>query len=162
MKKLVLYTEEEIRQIFGDFKYQEDERKPGFIIIPIKWIKENLTVIHLPVLNKEFMVHKKIASNLSNVFFEIRDRKLDKYIDAADTIQNGGCFVARHQFFDRTKPLSRHSWAIAFDLNPSQNKPGTNGNINPEIIEIFNKYNFYWGGNFKYKDPMHFEIAKEL
>ena len=60
--------------------------------------------------------------------------------------------------------LSLHSWGIAIDINPGQNpyQPGkydeVQTDIPREIIDIFNKYGFQWGGEWPgQRDPMHFE-----
>lgn len=59
---------------------------------------------------------------------------------------------------------SLHSWGIALDINPSRN-PYQIGNWGPPqtdipqpIIDIFQKYGFFWGGNWPGQpDTMHFE-----
>lgn len=56
--------------------------------------------------------------------------------------------------------LSMHSWGIAVDINPGSNPAGsTDTDIPRPIIDIFNKYGFFWGGNWEGRvaDPMHFE-----
>ena len=60
--------------------------------------------------------------------------------------------------------LSLHSWGIAIDINPDRN-PYQRGNYGPpqtdipgEVIEIFKKYGFFWGGDWPgERDAMHFE-----
>lgn len=59
---------------------------------------------------------------------------------------------------------SLHSWGIAIDINPESNpyQPGNYGppqtDIPPQIIDIFKKYGFAWGGDWPgERDAMHFE-----
>ena len=70
-----------------------------------------------------------------------------------------GCYWPRFKMHDPTRGLSVHSWGIAIDLNASSNLPGTPGDMNPAIVEVFQRHGFYWGGNFG--DPMHFQYARD-
>lgn len=57
---------------------------------------------------------------------------------------------------------STHSYGISVDLNAATNRQGTNGDMDPRIVAIFEKHGFYWGGRFggKRRDEMHFEFVK--
>ena len=56
--------------------------------------------------------------------------------------------------------ISLHAWGIAWDFDPEHNALGSNGTMDPAIIEIFEARGFFWGGHFKgRKDPMHFQYA---
>lgn len=73
-----------------------------------------------------------------------------------------------------TERVSVHSFGIALDLNTEYShywrwqKPDSKGkytyinNIPPEIVEIFEKYGFIWGGKWYHFDTMHFEYRPEL
>ena len=63
---------------------------------------------------------------------------------------------------------SMHSWGAAIDINsayaeywlwPRATSPGT---MPPEIIEIFERHGFIWGGKWSHYDTMHFEYRPEL
>jgi len=58
-----------------------------------------------------------------------------------------------------TGQKSLHSYGAAIDINPGPNARGGRGNLPPHIAELAAKYGLVWGGNWKYTDPMHFEIA---
>jgi len=70
--------------------------------------------------------------------------------------------------------LSPHSWGIAIDLNPrhgaywrDRKKTGSEveamrNNYPQEIVEIFEKHGFIWGGKWSHFDLMHFEYRPEL
>jgi hypothetical protein len=72
--------------------------------------------------------------------------------------QYGGCFVPR--FIAGTTTLSNHAFGLAFDLNVPENERGTVGRINRQVVAIFEKWGFTWGGTWHYTDPMHFELNR--
>ncbi|MDQ3812761.1 MAG: M15 family metallopeptidase, partial [Armatimonadota bacterium] len=59
------------------------------------------------------------------------------------------------------RPLSSHSWGIAFDLNAATNP--YSGEVSPEnraLNEVFHRYGLAWGGDWAgEKDAMHWELA---
>ena len=68
-----------------------------------------------------------------------------------------------------TGRLSAHSFGIAIDLNPDKSsywKWDSNYKYNNqfprEIIEVFEKHGFIWGGKWYHYDTMHFEYRPEL
>lgn len=70
-----------------------------------------------------------------------------------------------------TKRLSAHSFGIAFDINANpyadywrwkKGKLSYTNRIPLEIVEIFEKYGFIWGGKWYHYDTMHFEYRPEL
>lgn len=69
----------------------------------------------------------------------------------------GGCYAARAQR-GSSKP-SLHLWGAAIDLNPSTNQLGTEGDMSPAVVEIFEAVGWTWGGRFGRPDPMHFQFA---
>jgi len=101
-------------------------------------------------------VHQKIVPYLDH---------LQKDVNAAKTGYN---FTDITTYNDRPKVWgggkSLHSWGIAIDINPGANpyQPGNYGppqtDIPPQIIDIFKKYGFAWGGDWPgERDAMHFE-----
>lgn len=61
--------------------------------------------------------------------------------------------------------LSHHSFGVAIDINKAHNlfykyadhRPNSKFKITPEVIEVFKKYGWSWGGEFKEGlDTMHF------
>ena len=136
----------------------------------------NLTKITLPypmriawdkkVTITSVYCHKKIAPALLNVFNEI----LGKY--GLNNIQSLGIdlFGGLHNYRKMrgsTTRWSRHSWAIAIDLDPDRNglktkKPQAQFS-KPEykaMIDIFYKNGFVGYGPENDYDWMHFEYAK--
>lgn len=65
-----------------------------------------------------------------------------------------------------TSTPSNHSFGTAFDINsefnPFGKKPlpvGTRGSVR-ELVPIFERHGFKWGGRFPTPDGMHFEVAR--
>ncbi len=73
-----------------------------------------------------------------------------------------------------TDRLSSHSFAIALDIGVKKsdywrwNKPGPDGRypyrnrIPLDIVQVFEKHGFIWGGKWYHYDTMHFEYRPEL
>lgn len=70
----------------------------------------------------------------------------------------------------QTERLSPHSYGIAIDINTkksdywlwSKGKYQYRNRIPNEIVSIFEKYGFIWGGKWYHYDTMHFEYRPEL
>ena len=71
-----------------------------------------------------------------------------------------GCFVPRFINHNPADGLSNHTFGTAIDLNASDNQRGTAGKMNRQVVAIFKKWGFAWGGDWHYTDPMHFELAR--
>jgi len=93
---------------------------------------------------------------------EVHAAGLDAAIDFANANTDGGCFNAR---FNRVTGnlgfVSRHAWGVAFDTNTTTNAQGTTPQMNCDVVRIFRKHHFAWGGNFISRDGMHFEWVGE-
>lgn len=71
-----------------------------------------------------------------------------------------------------TERLSAHSFGIAIDINAKQGDywrwqgantaPTYRNRIPREIVEIFEKHGFIWGGKWYHYDTLHFEYRPEL
>jgi hypothetical protein len=84
----------------------------------------------------------------------------------------GGTFAWRP--IAGTSRLSPHSWGIAIDLNPRhgaywRDRKKTGSEVEamrhsypPEIVEVFEKHGFIWGGKWSHFDLMHFEYRPEM
>lgn len=106
-------------------------------------------------------VNAQLADTVTKIFNEIYLNQLQFPIKSAS------CYSYRTTVSGGR--LSEHAYGTAIDINPNENycvyssgnvvgtcyEPYTNQySVVPEIINIFRKYNFYWGGSFG--DYMHF------
>ncbi len=128
-------------------------------LVAIDWFGRKLKVSKINGADKKLDSVKKELSKLPLEFH--------KYF-----VKTAGSFNFRK--IAGTSRISAHSFGIAIDLNTEYShywrwqKPGSNGKykyINkmpPEIVEIFEKYGFIWGGKWYHFDTMHFEYRPEL
>jgi D-alanyl-D-alanine carboxypeptidase-like protein len=103
-----------------------------------------------------FRCHRRLREIFGEVFARIAAAEL-----ASKLRSFGGCFMYRPQ---RTgTKLSTHSWGIAIDLNPETNGLGTLGDMDGEVIKVFQDFGFEWGGEWlgRARDPMHFQFCSE-
>ena len=66
-----------------------------------------------------------------------------------------------------TAQTSMHAWGAAIDLNTAYSDywrwtPAYRNRIPPEIVAIFERHGFIWGGRWSHFDTMHFEYRPEL
>lgn len=96
-----------------------------------------------------------------------------------DEIHKIGCYTFRHQRHDPRRPLSYHSWGIAIDINPKDNRarkfqkglapePFTPewekwwpDGLSKDLVWCFESVGWSWGGRWtRFCDPMHMEIVQ--
>ena len=63
------------------------------------------------------------------------------------------------KFAEAIKYLSVHSWGAAIDLNASENGLGVKPMLSPGFVKCFTDACLEWGGYWKRKDGMHFQLA---
>lgn len=127
-------------------------------LVPVKWFGETLQVTKVNGVN----------TALEAVRDELVPRSdLRRYL-----MPSAGVFNWRQ--VAGQKNLSVHSFGAAIDLNTkfadywvwSGGKPGRvpvyKNKFPMEIVEIFEKHGFIWGGRWYHYDTMHFEYRPEL
>jgi hypothetical protein len=97
--------------------------------------------------------HRKVALSLRVVFEEIFAKGLWGQLKTFD-----GSYAWRVQR-GSAKKLSTHCWGIGIDLNAETNQLGTDGDMPPEIVQVFQKHGWTWGGEWARKDMMHFQAC---
>jgi hypothetical protein len=73
-----------------------------------------------------------------------------------------GCYVPRFIARNPDNSISLHTWGIAIDMDAATNYRGIRGTMDIRIVEIFKRWGFRWGGDWKYTDSMHFELGALL
>lgn len=135
------------------------------------WARENVGGVRVPQLvgipaygGREFQGYiywyKPAIPQLLRAWAEVAERGL-----MGDVLFWGGSFVPR-MVRGSTRTPSNHSFGTAFDINVRWNgmgrEPaavGSYGSVR-ELVPIFEKHGFRWGGEFRRKDGMHFEVRE--
>ena len=124
----------------------------------VQWLpsSENTSIVFTTVNGADEQLFK-VSQELDNL-----SNELLKYVK-----NNAGSFNWR--VIAKTNRLSMHSFAIAVDINTQYSnywqweKGMTYKNQIPmEIVKIFEKYGFIWGGKWYHFDTMHFEYRPQL
>jgi hypothetical protein len=124
------------------------------------------------------LVHQKIkVTKINGVSAKIKaiSDELDQHPEYKKYIQNiGGTFNWRK--INGTNRMSLHSYGMTIDINIKYSdywqwqSKSTDENISlkyknkipEEIVEIFEKHGFIWGGKWYHYDTMHFEYRPEM
>jgi hypothetical protein len=128
----------------------------GWIRPDAAWVEANIAEATVPILGA-VTCHRVMIPQLAAALGEIESEGLASLIRPEDY---AGCYAPR--FIDRNPdlPLSNHAFGLAVDLNSDTNPLGTTGDMDPRVVEIFEKWGFEWGGRWERPDPMHFELAR--
>lgn len=106
--------------------------------------------------------HKVVVEAIQGALTEIKARGLQRHVDVANANRYGGCFVSRYNRMAGTFGApSRHAYGAALDINTTENYQWRVPKMNCDIVRIFRKWGFAWGGNFWPSDGMHFEYVGE-
>ncbi|MCP3857692.1 MAG: M15 family metallopeptidase [Actinomycetia bacterium] len=146
-----------LKRLLGEFEY-----RPGSgdsVSIQASWTSTNIASVTVPIVGS-LRCHRAVHDDLVAVFTQIEAEGLAGTIDGYDTRVNGGCQVPRLiRGGNSGGALSRHTWGLALDVNPSQNTFGGRVSMNARVVEIFSEHGFVWGGTWTRPDGMHFEWA---
>lgn len=125
----------------------------GFIRPDPAWVAANITQADLPIIGA-VTCHRLLIPQLHAALNEIEQGGL-----AEEIYEYNGCYVPRFIDRDPDNPLSMHAFGLAVDLNTPTNQLGTTGDMDPRVVEIFERWGFVWGGRWSRPDPMHFELG---
>lgn len=152
-------NEEFFKKIYGNSKSEVEKKLVEIVWCP-KLVNQKIKVTSVNGIDK---IVKKISAELDE------HSEFQKYITNI-----GGTFNWRT--ISGTNRLSMHSFGMTIDINvkysdywqwacncKSENSKVVYKNKIPlEIVKIFEKYGFIWGGNWKHFDTMHFEYRPEF
>ncbi|MGZ6752240.1 MAG: M15 family metallopeptidase [Nocardioides sp.] len=124
----------------------------GHIAPDPSWVASHIATQQVPILGS-VTCNRLLFPQLTAALNEIVDQGLAHTIHPSEY---AGCYYPR--FIAGTTTLSNHSFGLALDINAIENQRGTAGRLDPQVVAIFEKWGFTWGGTWHYTDPMHFEM----
>lgn len=149
---------------WGDPHTTFDEGKYMAVLDVPEWAYSRIKA-----LPKRIYCNRQMEVPLLTAFWNIIDRGLENEVETWD-----GCFQVRpiRGYEKEVKKMlsqgrveramvymSIHSWGIAFDINAATNGLGKKPQMSPELVKCFTDADFDWGGNWKRKDGMHFQLS---
>ncbi|MGD9703353.1 MAG: M15 family metallopeptidase [Acidimicrobiia bacterium] len=148
------------KQLVGEFAYRVNAN--GSVSLANDWAALNITRRSYDSIPIRASCNNAIIPSLQGALTEVAAVGLAGEIDVVNANTYGGCFYPR---FNRVTGnlgfLSRHSWGQAFDTNTVTNAQGAVPKMHCDVVRIFRKWGFAWGGNFNTPDGMHFEYVGE-
>ena len=141
-----------IGSLVGTYRYRS--LGDGRIAPDQAWVAEHIRTEQVPILGT-VTCHKDLFPQLRAALLEVRDTGLAGEINPDEY---AGCYYPR--FIAGSTTLSNHAFGLALDLNVPGNQRGSVGEMNRAVVAIFEKWGFAWGGDWKWTDPMHFELAR--
>jgi len=143
-------NQELLKKLYGKNK-QEIEQN----LVKLEWL-DGTKILFNQKQNASIQL-KKVINELKTL-----PKKYTKYITNIAGTYN-------FRYIKDTNRLSAHSYGIAIDLNVKQSaywkwdrEYKFKNRIPKEIVDIFEKHGFIWGGRWYHYDTMHFEYRPEL
>ncbi|MEG0132937.1 MAG: M15 family metallopeptidase [Clostridium sp.] len=133
-------------------------------------VSKNLVGVPAPYNNYEFNKSNGAADSLRAVMVELKLLAKNNQSVASLISPINGTF--NYRLIAGTGKLSPHAYGIAIDVrsNPSDywkwatREAGEKRMLSypKELVEVFEKYNFVWGGKWGHFDILHFEYRPEV
>ena len=142
---------------FFNHIYGENESEVEKNLVAVTWLKSSK--------NQKIMFNSKngAAAALQRVSDEL-DALSKKNPKILKHLGQGGTFKWRK--ITKSDNLSPHSWAIALDIDVENSSywqwhKEYKNTLPKEIVDIFERNGFIWGGRWEHFDTMHFEYRPE-
>lgn len=115
----------------------------------------------MPVVPKRLYINKVLIIPLENALRCLLIRGKAKELKTWDGLYNNRPIRGYEKKFAATqdpKYISTHAWGTAIDVNAAWNGLGKTPTLSAGFVKCFTDNGFVWGGTFKRKDGMHFEL----
>jgi hypothetical protein len=126
-------------------KYGAPEKELGMTLWDVPGFLE------IGVIPKKLYCNKDMIKPLSAAFQALITTGHVKELKTWD-----GCFNIRKK--RGLSSASLHSWGLAIDVNAAWNGLGKQPTLSPGFVKCFTDNGFDWGGTWKRKDGMHFQL----
>ncbi len=127
-------------------KYGNPELEKSMIVWDVP------TELEIGMIPKKIYCNKDMVKPLTTAFKNLIDTGHVKELKTWD-----GCFNIRKKRGLST--MSLHSWGIAIDVNAAWNGLNVEPKLSPGFVKCFTDAGFDWGGTWKRKDGMHFQLS---
>ena len=107
--------------------------------------------MEIGVIPKRIYCNKDMVEPLSKAFHNLIQTGHVKELKTWD-----GCFNIRKK--RGLASMSLHSWGIAIDVNAFENGLNQTPKLSSGFVKCFTDAGFDWGGLWKRKDGMHFQL----
>jgi hypothetical protein len=128
-------------------KYGNPELEKNMIVWDVP------TELEIGMIPKKIYCNKDMVKPLSTAFKNLIDTGKVNELRTWD-----GCFNIRKK--RGLSSMSLHSWGIAIDVNAAWNGLNKEPVLSKEFVKCFTDAGFEWGGTWKRKDGMHFQLSK--
>ncbi len=150
----------QLKVLLGEFAYRVNGN--GTITVDQQWVGANIVPVSFRSIPIRSSCHRTIVDPAQAALDEVAAAGLGWAIDVRNTNTYGGCYNPRYAVVSGSiGSLSRHAWGAALDMNTDTNGQGRVPRMNCDVVRIFRKHGFAWGGNFATPDGMHFEYVGE-
>jgi hypothetical protein len=109
--------------------------------------------LEIGVIPKRIYCNRDMVAPLTQAFTNLISRGFVSELKTWD-----GCFNIRKK--RGLASMSLHSWGIAIDVNAFENGLNMTPKLSPGFVKCFTDAGFDWGGTWKRKDGMHFQLSK--
>lgn len=109
--------------------------------------------LEIGLIPKKIYCNKDLVKPLTKAFENLINRGFVTEIKTWD-----GCFNIR--LMRGLPSMSLHSWGIAVDMNAFENGLGVEPKFSAGFVKCFTDAGFDWGGTWRRKDGMHFQLSK--
>jgi len=127
-------------------KYGDPEKQKNMVVWDVP------THLEIGVIPKKIYCNRDMVSPLQKAFENLIKTGRVKELKTWD-----GCFNIRKK--RGLSSMSLHSWGIAVDVNAFENGLGKDPKLSKAFVKCFTDAGFNWGGVWRRKDGMHFELA---
>lgn len=111
------------------------------------------TELEIGIIPKRIYCNRDLIRPLEQAFRNLITRGFVEELKTWD-----GCFNIRKK--RGLNSMSLHSWAIAIDVNAFENGLGVEPKLSAGFVKCFTDAGFDWGGSWKRKDGMHFQLSR--
>jgi len=127
-------------------KYGDPEKQKNMVVWDVP------THLEIGVIPKKIYCNRDMVSPLQKAFENLIKTGRVKELKTWD-----GCFNIRKK--RGLSSMSLHSWGIAVDVNAFENGLGKDPKLSKAFVKCFTDAGFNWGGVWRRKDGMHFELS---